>query len=63
METPKQVIMGKEEEELNRGRGTREKVRKEMLCSGGLKRILYTLSVTCRSVLISTEAKSEQNVR
>ena len=44
--------MGKEEEELNRGRGTGGKVRKEMLGSGGLERILYALSVTCRSVLI-----------
>lgn len=27
-------------------------MRKEMLGSGGLERILYALSVTCRSVLI-----------
>lgn len=53
METLEQVIMGKEKEELNRGGGTVEKVRKEMLCSGGLERILYALSVTCRSALIT----------
>ena len=58
METLKQVIMGtEEEEELNRGGGTGEKVRKEMLCSGGLERILYALSVTCRSVLIIERGK------
>lgn len=28
-----------------------------MLCSGGLERILYTLSVTCRSVLIIERSK------
>lgn len=63
-EPSKQVIMGKEEEdrELNRGGGTGEKVRKEMLCSGGLERILYALSVTCRSVPAHYR-KSEQNVR
>lgn len=57
METLEQVITGKEEEELNRGRGTGEKVRKEMLCSGGLARILYALSVTCRSLLIIERGK------
>lgn len=57
METLKQVIMGSKEEQLNRGGGTGEKVSKEMLCSGGLERILYTLSVTCRSVLIIERGK------
>lgn len=28
-----------------------------MLCSGGLERILYALSVTCRSVLIIERGK------
>lgn len=52
--------MGKEEEEQNRGRAVEvqgEKVRKEMVCSGGWKRILYALSVTCRSVLIIERGK------
>lgn len=52
VETSEQVIGGKEKEELNRARGIGERVRKEMLCSGGLVQILYVLSVTCRSLLI-----------
>ncbi len=55
--------MDKEEEELKRGRGTGEKVRKEMLCSGGLERILYALSVTCRSVLIIERGKVREECK
>lgn len=54
------VIIGKEEEKPNkrkRGRSTGAKLRKEMVCSGGVQRILYALSVTCRSVLIIGRSK------
>lgn len=32
-------------------------MRQEMLCSGGFERILYALSVTCRSALIREGGK------
>lgn len=58
--------MGRGEEEWTRGKRGRspgEKVRKEMLHPAGLERILYVLSVTCRSgLIIAREAKSQQNV-
>lgn len=57
VETSEQVIGGKEKEELNRARGIGGRVRKEMLCSGGLVQILYVLSVTCRSLLIIERQK------
>lgn len=63
LRTSKQGIMDKEEEgweeEKRRGRetGGEEEVKEEKLCSGGLERIMYSLSVICRSALIIERAK------
>lgn len=45
------------------GKDTGEDVREEMLCTGRLMRILYTLSVACKSVCVCLCSKEMQEVK
>lgn len=45
------------------GKDTGEDVREEMLCTGRLMRILYTLSVACRPVCVCLCSKEMQEVK